>query len=378
MIRKSLTPRADWKAAVEALGLIWHSSEGDPYWDESACYSFSMAQIRTIEKATEELYQLFLAAGQSVIDRNLFSYFGIPDWCVPLIKSSWEDEPPALNYGRFDLGYDGKSPPKLFEFNCDTPTSLLEAAVVQWAWKEAVFPKADQFNGIHDALVAQWQAIAPRISNEAHFTHVADAAGEDTITVSYMRDVAHEAGVATIPILLEDIGWHEKARHFVDLAEAPIGALYHLYPWEWLVAEGFGPNIAQSMDRTHWIEPIWKMIWSNKAILAVLWELFPNHPNLLPSFMSPIDGDHVRKPILAREGANVSIVRGGSILAESEGDYGAEGYVYQAIYDLPGTGRQRPVIGSWIVDGAAIGMGIREDGPITGNGARFIPHIIEG
>jgi len=43
---------------------------------------------------------------------------------------------------------------------------------------------------------------------------------------------------------------------------------------------------------------------------------------------------------------------------------------------LPGTGDQRPVIGCWMIDGTPAGMGIREDGPITGNGARFVPHII--
>jgi glutathionylspermidine synthase len=378
MIRKTWVPRANWQADVEALGLIWHSPDGKPYWDESAYYSFTRHQIRKLETATTDLYALFLEAGQSVIDRNLFSHFGIPDWCVPLIRDSWDAEPPALNYGRFDLGYDGVGAPKLFEFNCDTPTSLLEAAVVQWHWKEEVFPRADQFNSIHDALVEQWRAIGPRINNRTHVTHVADAAGEDTVTVSYMRDIAGEAGLQTSAILIDEIGWDAGAAQFVDMENDPIETLYHLYPWEWLIDEEFGQNIARSIDKTVWIEPIWKMIWSNKAILAVLWELFPNHPNLLPAYIGEFQGDHVRKPILAREGANVSIIRGGSIAAETGGDYGREGYVCQGLYPLPGEGNNRPVIGSWIVDGAAVGIGIREDGLITGNTARFVPHIIEG
>jgi glutathionylspermidine synthase len=378
MIRKTRAPRASWKADVEALGLIWHSTNGEPYWDESCYYSFNSSQIGEIERATEALYQLFLTAGQSVIDRNLFSHFGIPDWCVPAIIAAWDDEPPALNYGRFDLGYDGKNPPKLFEFNCDTPTSLLEAAVVQWHWKEAVFPKDDQFNDIHDALVARWREIAPRIDGLSYFTHAADDAGEDIISVSYMRDVAVEAGLETIPILIGDIGWDQRERRFVDLNDQPIAALYHLYPWEWLSAEEFGRNAVNTMDQTCWIEPIWKMIWSNKAILAVLWELFPDHPNLLPATIYPMESDHVRKPFLAREGANVTIVESGSVRAETGGTYGNEGFVHQALYTLPGQGQNRPVIGSWIVDGAAVGIGIREDGLITGNTARFVPHIIEG
>lgn len=378
MKRKTRLPRAGWQTKVEALGLIWHSAGGEPYWDESAYYSFSAAQIDEIQTASETLYALFIEAGQSVIDRNLFSHFGIADWCVPAIIAAWEAEPPALNYGRFDLGYDGKSPPKLFEFNCDTPTSLLEAAVVQWQWKEDAFPAADQFNGIHDGLVARWAELSPRINGLSYFTHAADDVGEDMITVSYMRDVAVEAGLDTIPILINDIGWHDKLNRFVDLNDQPIEALFHLYPWEWLVTEEFGEQVVASTRDTAWIEPIWKMIWSNKAILAVLWELFPDHPNLLPASIYPLEGDHVRKPLLAREGANVSFVKGGVTRAETSGSYGGEGYVHQALYNLPGDGQNRPVIGSWMVDGACVGLGIREDGLITGNTARFIPHIIEG
>ena len=37
------------------------------------------------------------------------------------------------------------------------------------------------------------------------------------------------------------------------------------------------------------IEPSWKLILGNKAILPLLWEMFPEHKNLLPAyFMDPI------------------------------------------------------------------------------------------
>ena len=48
-----------------------------------------------------------------------------------------------------------------------------------------------------------------------------------------------------------------------------------------------------------WIEPVWKMMLSNKAILPVLWELFPGHPNLLPSFFDRQGGTYVKKPLAA-------------------------------------------------------------------------------
>jgi glutathionylspermidine synthase len=382
MKRLTTAPRVDWQATVEQRGLVWHTAGDRPYWSEGVYYSFSSAEIADIEAATTELYARFLDAGQSIVeDRDAMRIFGIPVWCHDAIRRAWNDEPPALNYGRFDLGYDGKSPPKLFEFNCDTPTSLLEASVIQWDWKEQVFPKLDQFNSLHERLVAKWADIRSYLpGQQLYFTHVADEAGEDSVTAAYLQDTAREAGLSTRTILIDDIGWHSGERLFVDLEEQAIQAIHHLYPWEWLACEAFGKNLIESLPRTIWIEPIWKMMWSNKAILPVLSSMFPDHPNLLgASYDRPSFGRHVAKPFLAREGANIDILDGGRVVASTAGAYGDAGYVYQEQFPLVETAPDTyPVIGSWVVDGVPAGMGIREDGLITGNMARFVPHVIEG
>jgi glutathionylspermidine synthase len=375
--RVPIPARADWQAKVEAFGLVWHSADGRPYWNEAAYYRFTADEIAEIERATSKLYAMFIEAGDHIVDQNLFGRFDIPEWCWPLIAESWRQEPPALNYGRFDLGYDGEGPPKLFEFNCDTPTSLLEAAVIQWAWKEECFPRLDQFNSLHDQLVAKWRDIGPHLAAGApvHFTHMHDAAGEDAVTTAYLMDTARTAGLDAQLIQIADIGW--DGSRFVDLGRREIRTLYHLYPWEWLVREPFGRHLEKTRERTAWIEPIWKMIWSNKAILPVLWELFPRHPNLLwATEGEPLSGDFVSKPILAREGANVRLFRDGREIASSGGDYGEGRTIRQGLYELPDYAGNRPVIGSWVVDGVPAGMGIREDGPITGNLASFVPHVI--
>jgi glutathionylspermidine synthase len=369
--------RADWREQVEATGLVWHSAGGAPYWDETVAYAFDSHDVAMIEEATRDLYALFLQAGDYVVENRLFDRFAIPPWCWPLIEEAWKAEPPALNYGRFDLGYDGRGPPKLFEFNCDTPTSLLEAAVVQWRWKEAVFPAADQYNSLHDKLVAKWRDIAPFLASPTvHFTHAREASGEDAVTTAYLADTARSAGLNPIDLPIAEVGWADG--RFWDLQPAEIRTLYHLYPWEWLVHEAFGPRLLENAGRTAWIEPIWKMIWSNKAILPILWDLFPRHPNLLwASTEGPVGDSYVVKPILGREGANVRVVRGGAVAARKDGPYGEAPVVWQGLFDLPSYEGACPVIGAWIVDGEAAGMGIREDGLITGNLSRFVPHIID-
>ena len=128
-----------------------------------------------------------------------------------------------------------------------------------------------------------------------------------------------------------------------------------------------------------WIEPIWKMLFSNKGLLAILWEMYPNHELLLEAHLDgPGDmKNYVRKPLLSREGANIAVVRDGQT-EYTYGEYGAEGFVYQALAPIPNLGGNYPVLGSWIIaDQGPAGMGIREDrSRITGDRSRFVPHAI--
>jgi ParB family transcriptional regulator, chromosome partitioning protein len=124
-------------------------------------------------------------------------------------------------------------------------------------------------------------------------------------------------------------------------------------------------------DRMGIVEPPWKMLLSNKAILPVLWEMFPDHPNLLPASRerSAIAGPCVEKPIHGREGKGIRWLDAG------EPASGRRGLIYQAAAPLPNFDGWRALIGSWIVGGKAAGMGLREDrDPITRNTSRFVPH----
>ncbi|PLK27581.1 glutathionylspermidine synthase family protein [Novosphingobium sp. TH158] len=384
MKRLAVQPRENWQAAVEEQGLIWHSDADGAYWDESACYSFTLAEIEAIEAAAEEVQSLYRQAGDKIAgDERLLSLCGIPSAYHDAVRQAWQRQDPMLDYGRFDFGYNGSGPPKLFEFNCDTPTSMLETAIVQWDWKEDRFPQRDQLNSLHEKLVARWRTILPRLpGGRAWFTHVDDEAHEDTITTTYMREIAMEAGCETQGVLIDQIGIDAQGR-ILDQDDYLITALFKLYPWEWMAVEDFGEKILPRITDTLWIEPVWKMMWSNKAVLAVLWDMFPGHPNLLPATFDAHKAgkDYVSKPVLAREGANVEVVADGRVVARSQGNYSRARLVYQERYPLrdfgPVGGKAYPVLGAWIVGGEAAGLGIREDGLITANRSRFIPHIIE-
>ncbi len=371
MHRETLVPRVDWPAKVEELGFYFHSMDG-VYWDERACYRFTEAEIDTLEAATAELHARALEAVARVIEKRDFSRFAIPEAFHGWIERSWKAGDKSL-FGRFDLSWDGTGEPKMLEYNADTPTALLEASVVQWYWLEDVFPHADQFNSLHEKLIDRWKELRAQLpaTGAVHFTADTNSL-EDSGNLDYLRDTATQAGIEARAIDIADIGWDGK--RFVDLDNRPMSSLFKLYPWEWMVREEFGKNLVPGSLRV--IEPPWKMLLSNKAILPVMWEMFPDHPNLLKASFEAgrFSTDFVKKPIYSREGANVSITSGGRTV-EAPGEYGEEGFIWQAYHALPQFDGNYTVIGSWIVGDQPAGIGIREDAtPITKNSSRFVPH----
>ena len=372
MQRLVSAPRPDWQRRVESQGMFYHTPDGQPYWDESVCYFFTVAEIEQVEQATYALNAMYLQAVEHVITNRLFAPFDIPAPFHSYLLQSWETDARTL-YGRFDLAYNGEGPPKLLEYNADTPTALLEAAVVQWFWLKDLHPEADQFNSIHERLIEAWSVIRAEMGQRVAFTSLADNL-EDYMTVTYLRDTAVQAGLDTAYLTVEDIGWAATRRVFVDRDERALATIFKLYPWEWMLRDEFGVHLLQA--RARWLEPPWKMLLSNKAMLAMLWDLFPDSPYLLRAAREPLGQTYVRKPIWGREGSNVAIVIDGAVVAEAEGPYGNEPGVYQELASLPVFDGNLPVVGSWMVNGYACGLGIREDrGPITHNTSRFVPHF---
>lgn len=385
MKRLEIEARPNWQEECEKVGFYWHTLATEPgvdpkYWDETKAYEFTSAEIDKIEDASTVLYRMCLSAVDYAIERDLLSKLAIPAEFHGLIKKSWERQDVDL-YGRFDFAFDAQGTPKMLEFNADTPTSLLEASVVQWFWMEQYAQRTgqtlDQFNSMHEQLIAVLKDIGEKVlgPNETfYFAAVAENL-EDKGTAEYLRDCAIQAGLTTDYIDIESIGWNGTS--FTNLNEKPINTIFKLYPWEWLVREDFG----RFMIKEPWdvIEPAWKLILSNKGILPILWELYPGHENLLPAYWSsaPLKGNYVQKPMLAREGADVKIIKDGKVSVEGVNrgyDKLAEA-IFQEYLPLPKFDGMTPIIGSWIVGGRPSGMGIREDvSEVTGNTSRFIPH----
>ena len=377
MERCIVRKRENWEQKFDELGFSFHSM-GGVYWNEGVCYEFTSEEIDHLEEVTAELHALCLDAVDYVIDRNLFQELGIPESCAAFATESWKRKDRSI-YGRFDFSYDGKSEPKLLEYNADTPTSLVESSIAQWVWLEEVFPNYDQFNSIHEKLLDAFTAMKSNLplAQPLYFTCVKDHE-EDFVTVEYLRDVAVQSGLDGRHIFIEDIGFDSEKKRFCDFDNSSIEYIFKLYPWEWLLADEFGWNVINGGCR--FFEPAWKMILANKGILPLLWKMEPGHTNLLPAFFETgkITGDIVKKPLFSREGANIMLQSGGKTYEGVDAHYGEEGFIYQQAHPLPNFNGRHAVVGSWVVNGLPAGIGIREDDtPLTSNTSLFVPHFFQ-
>ena len=376
---KKLQKDSNWQERLENVGFGYHTDENNrTYWVEDRYFSITPKETDNIFDATNQLWEMCLAAVEHVIENNRLDEFKIPKFIQPYLIESWENETPSI-YGRFDFAFDKDKQLKLLEFNADTPTSLFECGVIQWLWMENYFGETkDQFNSVHDKLIETWKMLKPYLKGDTlHFTCVRESL-EDLTNVEYLRDCAIQAGINTKLIYIDEIGWNNV--NFVDLEDETITDIFKLYPWEWMVNEMFAYNIKNDEVKANWIEPAWKMILSNKAILAILWELYPNHPLLLETYFSEPHQmkDYVKKPLLSREGANITVVRDGKTTEETSGEYGEEGYIYQELAELHKEESGYSIIGSWIIGQESCGITFREsDQFITTDKSRFVPHIIE-
>ncbi|MBY3196776.1 glutathionylspermidine synthase family protein [Rhizobium laguerreae] len=385
MKRITLPARPDWLDKARAVGFGFHVMYGEPYWLDDAAYTFTLDEIEMqIEGPSQELHDMCMdMVGDIVGSEETLDRLAIPEDLRDVVQRSWQRRDRHL-YGRFDLAYDGTGPAKLLEYNADTPTSVFETAYFQFNWLTdqmalGVLPKdADQYNSLQESLVEAFE----QFSKEPifHFAAMTDNE-EDRGTTVYLMDCAVQAGHRVELLDIREIGIDAQGR-YTDLKDRVIDRCFKLYPWEFMLREPFARDLVRSGDV--FVEPAWKAVLSNKGLLPLLWQRHPNHPNLLPSYFTDDSAastlsDYVRKPLLSREGENVTIFRDGQELISAPGDYGDEGFIVQAYTPLFESDGGFAVLGSWIVGDRACGLAVREDrSRITANLSRFVPHVIVG
>lgn len=386
MLQLDIQPRRHWQERLCELGFDFYEvSSLHPYWCESRYFQLTRQQIDHIDKVTEELHQLAIKAVEYVFEHDLLHLFGLPKQHHALLRHSWQTDKTYL-YGRFDFAWDGGEP-KMLEYNAQTPTSVFELSVAAWDWmKQSVddgkIPQeADQFNMLDEQLIVQFsllKRLKQPVSNILHFTCDMDSS-EDRRTVTYLAACAEDAGWECHVMDINDVQLTVD-HQFADDNSVPITMMFSLYPYEFALLDEYADYIADS--GCQFIEPLWKVLLSSKALLPVMWMLNTGHKNLLECYFSNDPAaekisQKVVKPIYSREGANISIVLEGTLVEGSTGNYGHEGFITQAYAPLPEYQYGNVVVGSWVIGKVGSGISFRESSTlITNDVARFVPHII--
>lgn len=378
---------------LESIGFGWHTDLDGSRYIANELVSITQDEAEAFYEATNELYDMYVAAAEYVINNDLFHELGIPFNLVDTIKASWENDVHWHLYGRFDLagGIDGK-PIKLIEFNADTPTSLFETAIIQWAMlKFNNLDEAAQFNDVYEALVENFKRLVTLEEDTSAFDEYYEGwkilfssiAGsvEDENTTRLLESAARDAGFECDFAFVDEVSFDDENGIFWNGQNWEYW--FKLIPWEMIAIDESDlaliiKNIIKN-QKAIILNPAYTLLFQSKGIMKILWDLYPNHPLLLESSFEPLKGKkQVKKPFLAREGANVSIINSdGSIEIQNDGEYANGKFLYQEFADFAkdenGNSYQAGMF--FAFEGCALGF--RKGKDIIDNYSKFVGHIIE-
>ncbi|MDY0121776.1 MAG: glutathionylspermidine synthase family protein [Sulfurimonas sp.] len=337
-------------ATLTELGFTWHTDEDGSKYVNDALVTLTSQEAEAYYNAGNDLYEMYVEAAEYVIENNLFFELGIPFNLIETIKKSWENDVHWHIYGRFDLagGIDDK-PIKLIEFNADTPTSLFETALLQWALlKHNKLDEAQQFNNLYEALKENFKRLITLFDDTELFEERYDGwkilfsslSGneEEEATTKLLQQIATDAGFHTGFEFLENV--HFDAEGIYDAGGNQYEYWFKLFPWEDIAIDE--PELATMLgeimqnQKAIILNPAYTLLFQSKGMMKILCDLFPDSPYLLQTSFEPLEGvKQVEKTCFGREGANTKIIdTDGSILEQVDGPYDNYKKVYQEYVDF--------------------------------------------
>ncbi len=385
---KPLTPEY-----LEEIGFVWHTDEDNTPYVADEVIVISEAEADAYAAAANTLYDMFVEAGEYVIENDLLHEINIPFNLIDAIKESWENDVHWHLYGRFDFagGVNG-APIKLLEFNADTPTSLFETAIIQWALLKANgLDESSQFNALYEGLVDNFKRLVTLEESVEGFADGYEGwkilfsairgSSEDENTTRLLQHIAEEAGFHTEFAFVDEVEFDGEEGVFYQ--DENYELWFKLIPWEDIaIEEGDLAMILTHIMKNHKaiiLNPAYTLMFQSKALMKILWDLFPGHPLLLETSFEPlVEKKQVEKRAFGREGANIRIVEAdGTVVEATEGEYEGFKPIYQAYTALPtdqaGNAYQAGVFFAY--EGCALGF--RRGGKILDDFAKFVGHVVE-
>jgi len=377
---------------LEQIGFFWHTDPDQTPYVASELVDITPDEADAYYEAVNELYEMFVEAGEYVIENDLLHEIGIPFNLIDAVKMSWENDVHWHLYGRFDLagGIDGK-PIKLLEFNADTPTALFETAILQWAMlKYNNMEETHQFNNVYEAIRDNFKRLVVLDGDINDFDRYYEGwkilfssvkgNKEEESTVKLLQTIAEDAGFVTEFAYMEDVEFDGNEGVFYN--DVNYEYWFKLYPWEDIAIEEseLARLITQIMEnqKAIFLNPAYTLMFQSKAFMKILWDLYPNHPLLLETSFEPLKGvAQVEKKIFGREGANTIIVdKDEKIIEERDGEYGEFASIFQEYVELPKDSKGDSYQAGVFFAYEGCGLGFRRGGLILDNYSKFVGHRV--
>jgi glutathionylspermidine amidase/synthetase len=375
---------SDEAAYVEMMGGHHLASILD---DQYRYFCISEWAHEELESATNQLHALFMHGTDYVLrDDALLERFNLPRFLWPKIKQSWNNRRNQMITGRFDFAM-SEHGLKAYEYNCDSASCHMESGKIQGKWARHFGCRIgrDPGESLHQYLREGWKRS--EVDGALHIMQDRDL--EETYHALFMQEAMEEAGIRSKIIrgvkglrwaddggILDDDGerikwvwktwaWETALDQIREECDNDEDKLRNYTPGERHEGE---PRLVDVLLRSEVMvfEPLWTLVPSNKAMLPVLWSLFPNHAYLLDTSYELGDElrakGYVEKPIVGRCGSNIRIFdQGDMLLQETSGQFDNRDQIFQQFFQLPAVGGYNVQISTFTVAGAYAGSCVRVD-----------------
>ncbi|MGF1724891.1 bifunctional glutathionylspermidine amidase/synthase [Photobacterium nomapromontoriensis] len=376
-----------WIADSEPLMHAFLKASDDYVLNEDLYQYFTMTPKaeQEIIKATNELHLMYLHATEKVMQSDeLLALFDIPKILWPRLRLSWQQRQHSMLTGRLDFCMDERGL-KVYEYNADSASCHTEACeiITRWAQQGGDIDADTPAEELLNELSSVW-----RYSQEHTFVHIMqDDDEEEDYHALFMQKALTLAGIESKILRgLDGIHWND-AGQLIDDDGRLIHCVWKTWSWETAIDQvrevssdeyaavpihtGYPDIKVRLIDvllrpEVKVFEPLWTLIPSNKAILPVLWSLFPHHRYLLNTDFVVNDElkqtGYAIKPIAGRCGSNIDLVNHDeSILDKTHGSFDNQKNIYQELWCLPKIANKYVQVCTFTVDGNYGGVCLRTD-----------------
>ncbi|WP_336983836.1 MULTISPECIES: bifunctional glutathionylspermidine amidase/synthase [unclassified Cedecea] len=375
-----------WLNEKDELQLAYIQANGHII-NKDPCQYFTITESAEQEliKATNELHLMYLHATDKVLkDDSLLALFDIPKILWPRLRLSWQWRRHQMVSGRMDFCMDERGL-KVYEYNADSASCHTESGLILEEWVKTGYRGTghNPAEGLLEELTGAWKHSSAR-----PFVHIMqDNDAEEDYHALFMQRSLMQAGFDT-KILhgLGELSW-DSAGQLIDNDGRAVNCVWKTWAWETAIEQirevseteyaavpirtGHPQGEVRLIDvllrpEVLVFEPLWTVIPGNKAILPVLWQLFPNHRYLLDTDFEVnnllLKTGYAVKPIAGRCGSNIDLVsHHDELLDKTSGKFVDRKNIYQQLWCLPKVDGKYIQVCTFTVGGSYGGTCLRGD-----------------